>query len=81
MEPLIQKRPDMAAQLSEVLAERQMRNIRLLDGKEVGDPIETQVSLSQQFLSGIQSFLALGKVAVLTVVNRRAATKDLPDYR
>ena len=25
--------------------------------------------------------LALGKVAVLTVVNRRAATKDLPDYR
>ena len=35
----MQKRPDMAAQLSEVLAERQMRNIRLLDGKEVKDQV------------------------------------------
>ena len=61
LEPLMQKRPDMAAQLSEVLAERQMRNIRLLDGKEVGDPSETQVSLSQQFLSGIQKFFGLGQ--------------------
>ena len=61
LEPLIQKRPDMAAQLSEVLAERQMRNIQLLDGKEVKDPIETQVSLSQQFLSGIQKFFGLGQ--------------------
>ncbi|MEC9182707.1 MAG: mechanosensitive ion channel family protein, partial [Pseudomonadota bacterium] len=61
LEPLMQKRPDMAAQLSEVLAERQMRNIRLLDGKEVKDPIETQVSLSQQFLSGIQKFFGLGQ--------------------
>ncbi|MBG03502.1 MAG: hypothetical protein CMM59_05445 [Rhodospirillaceae bacterium] len=61
LEPLMQQRPEMADQLSEVLAERQMRNMRLLDEKEGGGALETQVSLSRQFLGGIQTFFGLGR--------------------
>ena len=51
----------MADQLSDVLPERQLRNMRLLDEEKGAGALETQMSLSRQFLGGIQTFFGLGR--------------------
>ena len=55
----MQRRPAMADQLSEVLADRQMRNMRILSEQSGEGALDSQVSLAQQFLGGIQSFFGL----------------------
>lgn len=61
LEPLMLRRPAMADQLSEVLADRQMRNMRVLDEEKGVNSLDTQITLSQQFLGGIQTFFGLGR--------------------
>lgn len=59
LEPLMQRRPAMADQLSEVLADRQMRNMRIMSEQAGEGVLDSQVTLAQQFLGGIQSFFRL----------------------
>ena len=57
--PILRDRPEVAALMSEVLAERQIANAPLLDnGKQ---QVETRESVAQQILHGIVSFFRLPK--------------------
>lgn len=61
LEPLMVRRPSMADQFSDVLAERQMRNMRILNEESGVASHDSQISLAQQFLGGIQSFFGLAR--------------------
>jgi len=74
LEPLMLRRPAMADQLSDVLAERQLRNMRLLDEEKGDGALETQLSLSRQFLGGIQVFFGLGRGVQDGALNRNASS-------
>lgn len=58
----------MSDQLSEVLAERQLRNMRLLDEEKGAGALETQMSLSRQFLGGIQIYCMMPVFLIVTAV-------------
>ena len=68
LEPLMMRRPAMSDQLSEVLAERQLRNMRLLDEEKGAGALETQMSLSRQFLGGIQMYCMMPVSLIVTAV-------------
>ena len=68
LEPLIMRRPAMSDQLSEVLAERQLWNMRLLDEEKGAGALETQMSLSRQFLGGIQMYCMMPVSLIVTAV-------------
>jgi len=58
----------MSDQLSEVPAERQPWNMRLLDEEKGAGALETQMSLSPQFLGGIQMYCMMAVSLILTAV-------------
>jgi len=58
LRPLMQKRPQIAVQMSEVLAVRQMINAPKLAGRE--SPEVIQKSLADQLLGRITKFFRLG---------------------
>ena len=68
LESLIMRRPTMSDQLSEVPAERQPRNMRLLDEEKGAGALETLTSLSWQFLGGIQMYCMMAVSLILTAV-------------
>ena len=58
----------MSDQLSEVPAERQPRNMRLLDEEKGACALETLTSLLWQFLGGIQMYCMMAVSLILTAV-------------
>ncbi len=58
----------MSDQLSEVPAERQPRNMRLLDEEKGAGALETLTSLLWQFLGGIQMYCMMAVSLILTAV-------------
>ena len=68
LEFLMMRRPAMSDQLSEVPAERQPWNMRLLDEEKGAGALETLTSLSWQFLSGIQMYCMMAVPLILPVV-------------
>jgi CRP-like cAMP-binding protein len=74
LEPLMMRHLAMADQLSDVLAERQLRNMRLLDEEKGADALEIQMSLSRQFLGRIQTFFGLGHCVRDGELNRSASS-------
>ena len=68
LESLIMRRPTMSDQLSEVPAERQPRNMRLLDEEKGAGALETLTSLLWQFLGGIQMYCMMAVSLILTAV-------------
>jgi len=57
--PLMQSRPELAVQLSRMLAERQLRNAPKLGAQRNGDGEDQKGSLAGQFLTRISSFFRL----------------------
>jgi small-conductance mechanosensitive channel/CRP-like cAMP-binding protein len=57
--PLMQSRPELAVQLSQMLAERQLRNAPKLDAQRSDNGDDHKVSLAGQFLTRISSFFRL----------------------
>ena len=58
----------MSDQLSEVPAERQPRNMRLLDEEKGAGALEALTSLLWQFLGGIQMYCMMAVSLILTAV-------------
>ncbi len=72
--PLMSRRPALADQLSEVLAERQMRNTRILSEQSDSNPMATQVTMAQQFLGSIQTFFGMHRDGTIVPGSRRRAS-------